>query len=151
MSKRRWSLGTLTARPERASGVRGTKHITIGMLKGALRKHGGVYVLAARELGCSRENVWQRVNDNPELLAWRNEIVAEYEDVTEAGIFKKLLAADGTMLRWYAETKMKHLGYTRRIEHAGPDGAPLQMLPTIVEWRVVDAKPRPEEEDPDDD
>jgi transcriptional regulator with PAS, ATPase and Fis domain len=45
------------------------KHITIAALKAALKAHAGVYVLAADELGVTRQTVRQRVERSPALEA----------------------------------------------------------------------------------
>lgn len=101
------------------------KNITDAMLKAALRKHAGVYVLAAKELGCDRTNVKQRVDRSPELQAYVAAIDEEVGDAAEAVIKRAILDNDRTMARWYADRKLKGRGFTTRVEHTGENGAPL--------------------------
>lgn len=125
----------------------GPKNITQAMLKAALRKHAGVYVLAARELGCDRANVCQRVKRSPELQRFVAEIEEEVGDAAVAVIKRAIVGGDKQMARWYASTKLKHLGFTTRTEVTGKDGAPLPAAPVHVIVEYVDASPEPEDED----
>lgn len=107
------------------------KGITIAHLKAALRKHAGVYVLAARELGCDRANVKQRVDNTPELQAWVDEIEQEVLDAAEAVIKNKIVKGDDKTARWYLQMKGKGRGFSTRHEHTGADGAPLPAAPGV--------------------
>lgn len=113
----------------------GPKNITDAQLKAALRKHAGVYVLAARELDCDRSNVRMRVERSPELQAFIQEIEDEVGDAAVAVIKSAILANDRQMARWYASTKLKDRGYTTRQEHTGANGGPL--LPQQVQVTVT--------------
>jgi hypothetical protein len=123
------------------------KNITEAQLIAALRKHAGVYVLAARELGCDRANVRARVMRSEKLQALIAEIDAEIGDVAEGVIFDALMKKDRNMAKWYAERKLRGRGYVTRQEQVGADGQPLhpaggQALRIIVEY--VDALPEGE-------
>lgn len=100
-------------------------NITNAQLMAALRKHAGVYVLAAQELDTSRQNVWQRVNRSPELQAFVAQIEEEVLDAAEAVVKSSILARDKQMTRWYLERKGKGRGWSTRVEHTGANGAPL--------------------------
>lgn len=118
--------------------------ITEAELKAALRKHGGVYALAAHELQCTRQNVWARVTASEELQAYVAEIEEEIIDAAEAVVKDSILKKDKIMTRWYLERKGKHRGYTTRTEHTGKDGAPLPAAPSVqVEIRYVDPSAEP--------
>lgn len=106
------------------------KLITETMLEKALRKHAGVFVLAARELGCDRSNVWLRVQKSPRLRAVVEEIEAEVGDICEGVIVQSLLAKDKQMARWYADRKLKHRGFSPRVELTDAQGNPLQLAGT---------------------
>jgi hypothetical protein len=127
--------------------TKAVKHITEAQLIAALRKHAGVYVLAARELGCDRSNVRMRVQRSERLQEVLAEIEAEIGDVAVGVIFDALMKKDRNMAKWYAERKLRHLGFVTRQEQVGADGQPLhpagsQALRIIVEY--VDALPEGE-------
>lgn len=127
----------------------GPKNITNAALKRALRKHAGVFVLVARELGCDRSNVAHRVGRSPELQAFVANIEEEVGDIAE-GVIKGTLvdASPGNaverkrMARWYAAMKLGPRGYRTRQEVSGLDGAPLPGGPHVtIVVEYVDPKP----------
>jgi hypothetical protein len=131
----------------------GPKGITNAALKRALRKHGGVYLLAAQELGCDRSNVAHRVARSPDLQKLLADIEEEFGDLAE-GVIKSTMtirengkptkAAQG-MAKWYADRKLRDRGFVTRSEVTGKDGAPLPSGPNV---RIVleYADPKPEGE-----
>lgn len=103
------------------------------MLIAALRKHAGVFVLAARELGCQRHNVSQRVGRSVQLQAVCAEIKAEIGDVAKSVIYDALLKKDKPMARWYAERQLRDEGFGNTTALTDPNGNPLQLAgPTNV-------------------
>ena len=117
--------------------------ITEAQLKAALRKHGGVYVLAAQELKCTRQNVWARVKDSEELQTYVAEIEEEIIDAAEAVVKDAILKKDRQMTRWYLERKGKHRGYTTRTELTGEGGVPLPATSIQVQISYVDPNAEP--------
>lgn len=119
----------------------GPKGITVAMLKAALRKHAGVFSLAARELGCDRSNVDERVKKSPDLMAFCRQIDEEIGDACEAVIFNALITGDRQMARWYAPIKMRKRGYV--VRDTGPEGDALPMGGPQVHFHVqyVEAGP----------
>lgn len=128
----------------------GPKNITDAALRRALRKHAGVYVLAARELGCDRTNIAHRVSRSPALQALVAEIEAEVDDLASGVIIDTLGRREVTgrptkeaqqMARWMKDHALRRRGMTLRLEHSGPDGAPLPAPPVHVEIVYIDAAP----------
>lgn len=120
----------------------GPKNITNKALKAALRKHAGVYVLAARDLGCDRTNVSQRVGRSPELQAYVQQIEDEIGDIAVGVIVDAIVSKkDVKTAKWYAGMKLKDRGFSTRTELSGLDGAPLASPSVHIEVRYVDAKP----------
>lgn len=117
--------------------------ISDAQLRAALKKNAGVYVLAANELGVTRQNVSQRVARSAALRAYVEQIEEEVGDAAEAVIKDAIIQKDRRMARWYAQTKLKHRGYTTRTEHTAADGAPLPAPSVQVEIRYVDAHAEP--------
>jgi len=114
--------------------------VSNAQLKAALRKHAGVYVLAAQEIGTTRQNVWARVNNSPDLKAFVAQIEEEVLDAAEAVVKGSILAKDKQMTRWYLERKGKPRGWSTRIEHTGADGAPLPAPAINVTVTYMDPK-----------
>lgn len=126
----------------------GPKNITNAQLRAALRKHAGVYALAARELGCERSNVRMRVERSEELQQLCAEIEDEVGDACEAVIKSKLIAGDGEMARWYARHKLAGRGYTTRTELTGPNGGAIPVSASVaVTIEYVTASPEPDDEE----
>lgn len=118
----------------------GPKNITEKALRAALRKHAGIPVLAARELGCDRSNVAHRIARSPALQALVAEIEAEVDDMTDGVIIDTLGRRDGAgrptkdaqnMARWRKDHKLRAEGFRLRLEHTGKDGVPLPAAPSV--------------------
>lgn len=124
----------------------GPKNISVNQLKAALRKHAGVYTLAAQELGCDRSNIDQRVRRSVELQEFVAGIEEEIGDAAEAVIKSTIIqqsdkAASRNMAKWYAGMKLSGRGYRARQELTGADGAPIgSVLPPVnIVVQYVDA------------
>ena len=137
----------------------GPKNITEKALKAALRKHAGIPVLAARELGCDRSNILHRIKRSAALQALVAEIEAEVDDMTDGVIIDTLGRRDGSgrptkdaqnMARWRKDHKLRAEGFRLRLEHTGKDGAPLPAAPSVqvqIVYVDADAQPGAETED----
>lgn len=126
----------------------GPKNITNGQLKTALRKHAGVYALAARELGCDRTNVMQRVNRSPELKQLCVNLQEEIGDAAEGVILNSILKGNVQTALAYAKMKLRDRGYVTKTEITGADGAPLQTAPAVsIHVSYVEGASEPEAEE----
>lgn len=130
--------------PAKKSGPKG---ISEAQLKAALKKNAGVYALAARDLGCDRSNVRQRVENSPALQRFIQQIDDEIGDVADGHIKQAIIKGDLKTIRWYAPLKMRDRGFNPRLELSGPDGAPLQPTKIDVTVQYIDAKIQPDEPD----
>lgn len=131
----------------------GPKNITDAMLRAALRKHAGVYVLAAKELGCDRTNVKQRVDRSPELQAFVQQIEDEIDDLADGIVVDTLGRKDITgrpskeaqnMAKWRKEYGLRKQGVKVRL--AGSDGGPLPAQAVMVTVVYVDPNQKPDED-----
>lgn len=124
-------------------------------MKAALRKSAGVFSLAARELGCDRANVKQRVDRSPELQEFVANIHREIEDLADSVIIDAMneKVAGSTrptkearaMARWFKGHQLRMQGFTLKLANA--DGSPLQIAPVEVTVTYVDATPGPDDEE----
>lgn len=90
----------------------GPHGISLARCKAALRKHAGVFSLAALELGVSRQAIYQRVQRSPELQRVVQDIEETLLDAVDAGIADLIInKRDPATIRWYADRKGRGRGY----------------------------------------
>lgn len=89
-------------------------------VKRALKRNAGVLSLAAKDLGCTRENVRARIKRSAELQAYLQEIDEEIGDVAVAHIVNAIKNGDMKTIRWYATLRLKHRGFATKIDIGAP-------------------------------
>lgn len=129
------------------------KNITIGQIKDAITKCGGVISLVSNELGCGRKNVYDRIEKTPKLKEHLLEVKERTNDVAENIVINAMTM--GVVYRqreikkgkdkgkkvvvpveifaneqiktakWYLERKGKDRGYNTRHEVVGANDEPL--------------------------
>lgn len=94
----------------------------------ALRASGGFLAPAAKMLGLSYKNLYQRVRNNVELQEVIEEFRESFLDIAETQLVKKMAAGDLNAIKYYLEHQGKSRGYTNKaqIEVSGPGGEPLK-------------------------
>jgi hypothetical protein len=103
----------------------GRKGISEASLIAALRKHGGIFVLAARELGVSRQNIKIRVDRSEGLQVVVNDVQEATLAAGEAVILDAIAnKQDVATARWYLDRKGKARGYGKSISCKNPAGRP---------------------------
>lgn len=118
-------------------------------MKRALKRNGGIYSLTARDLGCSRDTVRLRVNSSPELQAFVREIDDDIGDIAVAHIVNAIKAGDMKTVRWYASVKLRHRGYSQKVDlnlAAGEAPADNGVIINVIYRDVTPALPGPEVE-----
>lgn len=101
--------------------------LSVARAKHALEQSGAIRSIAARMLSVHRSTLYAFLLRHPSLEAYANEVEETIKDIAEAEIIKAIRAGDMQTVRWYAETKMKDRGYSRRIETVGKDGGPIDV------------------------
>lgn len=128
-------------RTHRTPGPRG---ITLVMVEAALRRHAGVFSLAAQDLGVSRQAVFDRVRRSERLQRVVTDIEETLLDAVDAGIADLIInKRDPTTLRWYADRKGHRRGYGNRDDFEDPPAPPV-----TIHVRYVDPLPQPTEPTP---
>lgn len=127
-----------------------TKGITKAQLKAALKSAAGIPAVAAEKLGTSRQNIYQRIANSPEIQEWIAEIEQSITDQAEAVVVMAMQERQPNSVkptrdavntsRWWLERKGRDRGFSTRTELANPDGSPL--APPTVHFHVsyVDGK-----------
>lgn len=140
------------------------KYISKKAIIDAITECGGVISLVANKLGCSRKNIYDRVNNDEDIKAALEDIVNRTGDAAENIILNAMTT--GVVYRpvkneksgetemkpfyievkdqvkaaqWYAERKLKNRGYTTRHEHTGKDGEELKSAVLVVNGKAKNA------------
>lgn len=109
-------------------------------LKAALKKNAGALALAAADLGVTRQAVHARVKRSKAVQAFIAELEETLLDVAQGVVAEAIMRKDHRMTRWFLQTKGKHLGFTTRQEHSGPDGGAIPVAQKVqVEVTYVDS------------
>lgn len=94
----------------------GYRQVSDARLKTALKRHDGILSQAAKAVGLSRQAVWERVQRNPELQRFIQELEAEVFDMVEGAIIDACREGDSAMLRFFADRRMRGRGYGPKSE-----------------------------------
>ena len=92
------------------------KNITSKQIINALYKNGGFYTYAARQLGISRQAIYKRINNNPQIAEVYEDACEETLDLMENELIKLGKKGDLKAIIFYLKTKGKKRGYTEKAE-----------------------------------
>ena len=85
---------------------------SVTQVKAALKKHCGIVVRAAEELGITRQALHARIDRSKPLQAFVREIELDVLEHALGNIHDAIVnQKDIKTSRWYAERKAKHLGF----------------------------------------
>ncbi len=90
----------------------------------ALRKTKGMVYLAAKELGCEAQTVYNYRDRYPAVRAEMEQQDGEVDDAAEMVLYKAIMAGEPWAVQFRLRTKGKGRGYVERsqTEVSGPDG-----------------------------
>jgi hypothetical protein len=118
--------------------------LTDSKVKKALREYQGIITLAAQSLGVTRQAIWRRVKDNPDLKAVIEEERDGVLDIAEGALYTALLNNEP----WAVKFALTNLGAKRGYkpiegrEFTGKDGGKIavdllnNMTPADLEAEV---------------
>lgn len=94
----------------------------------ALKEARGLVMVAARKLGVSRQQLYRRIEANPEVREALEEARDFTTDTAEAALFKAIAAGEAWAVCFYLKCQGKDRGYIERHqhEHTGRDGGPIE-------------------------
>jgi hypothetical protein len=99
---------------------------TCGEVIAALKRTKGMVFLAAQELGCSHQTVYNYINRHPTVAAAKKEAEGKVGDTAELKLYQAILNGEHWAITFYLATKGKDRGYTKRQEIVGKDEGPIQ-------------------------
>lgn len=82
----------------------------------ALKEQKGFVTHAAKQLGISRRQLHNIINNYPTVKEALDDAREGMKDIAESKIYDKIEAGDTTMIIFYAKTQMKDRGYVERQE-----------------------------------
>ena len=92
------------------------KQITNKQLIKALYKCGGLYSHAARQLGISRQAIYNRIHNDPQIGEVYEDACEEMLDLMENELIKLGKKGNLKAIVFYLKTKGKKRGYTEKAE-----------------------------------
>lgn len=91
----------------------------------ALTTGHGVVSVAAKILGCSTQTIYDHIKKHPQVAQAQERGDDAIDDLAEIKLIQKIKKGNMKAITFRLETKAKKRGYTKRIEHAGPEGGPI--------------------------
>ena len=95
----------------------------------AIKKNGGAVYLAARELGCAPNTIYNRMEKSPALKQAVEDARGEVVDYAEQKLRLAILNGEPWAIAMALKTIGKHRGYVERQEVTGADGGAV-----LVKW-----------------
>lgn len=101
---------------------------TVQQVADALRATKGMVYLAAQQLGCTHQTVYNYLARHPTLKALHEAESERVGDMAELQLYNKIIAGELDAVKFYLRTKGKHRGYVERHEQTGADGNELSFV-----------------------
>ena len=99
----------------------------------AVKKNGGAVYLAARELGCAPNTIYNRMKKTPALKQAVEDARGEVVDYAEQKLRLAILNGEPWAIAMVLKTLGKSRGYVERQEVTGANGGAI-----IVDWDSID-------------
>ena len=100
----------------------------------AIKKNGGAVYLAARELGCAPNTIYNRMEKVPAMKQAVEDARGEVVDYAEQKLRLAVLNGEPWAVAMVLKTIGKSRGYVERQEVTGADGGKLQ-IEYVNDWR----------------
>ena len=100
----------------------------------AIKKNGGAVYLAARELGCAPNTIYNRMEKVPAMKQAVDDARGEVVDYAEQKLRLAVLNGEPWAIGMTLKTIGKSRGYVERQEVTGADGGAV-----VVKWDEIDA------------
>ncbi len=114
--------------------------VTIPQILEALKASAGFYGIASQKLGISRQALWRRVRDNPELQECVDDLKELQLDLTESKLLQAIKGGEGWAICFHLKTKGKSRGYIES-QHVHLDGG-LTLGVAECKDRAIEARER---------
>lgn len=109
------------------------RRFTKAQIQVALEKTKGMVYLAADNLGCSAETVYDYMRRYPDVRAEWERQSGKVTDTAELKLFQAIIAGEHWAIAFYLRTKGRNRGYVERNEITGVDGGAIAITEVIIE------------------
>lgn len=99
----------------------------------ALQETNGLVSLAAKRLGCTPQNIYQRAKSTKSIQDAITQSRDELIDLAELSLRRAIVAGEGWAVAMTLKTIGKHRGYVERQEITGAEGGPV-----VITWDDTD-------------
>ena len=97
----------------------------------ALIKNMGLITAACMQTGISRQTYYTWIKEDSLFADICDQIQEHTYDIIENKLVTNILKGDTTALIYYCKTKMRHRGFSDKLEISGINGAPIQTQTNI--------------------
>ena len=101
----------------------------------ALTKREGRVAIAAEDLGCSAQTIYNYGKRYPSIAAFIEHKNEKRLDMAENALWELVMAGNLGAVIFYLKTQGKRRGYTERTELTGDDGGPVKLVVEYVNKR----------------
>lgn len=114
-----------------------SQRITKKALIAAIKAHGGNVSAVARELDCTRKNLYSWFKRNPDVQEALDDAREDFKDIVEAEALKQIKGGNTAMIIFALKTKVRDRGWVEKqeVEHSGS----VETTYRVVTPRVLDA------------
>lgn len=108
------------------------KKFSVKRMVDELTRTKGMVYIAAENLGCTPQTVYNYVNSNPEIAAAKELAEGKVLDQAELNLYKAILNGEPWAIQFVLKTKGKKRGYVERQELVGGEDAdPIRVVEVI--------------------
>ena len=113
-----------------------SQRITKKALIAAIKAHGGNVAAVARELECTRKNLYAWFERNPDVQQARDDAREDFKDIVEAEALKQIKGGNTAMISLALKTKVRDRGWVEKqeVEHSGT----VEAVYRVVTPRILD-------------
>lgn len=117
------------------------KKVKVEDIEPLVHEYKGNVAAIARKFGVSRNTIWKRVQESPNLRAALDDARETMIDNAESKLYANVLDGDMTAIIFFLKTQGRGRGYVERQEITGADGGAIQLTAVpyaedeLSEWR----------------
>lgn len=110
-----------------------SQHFTPEQVIEALKQSQGLVYLAAKQLGCSAQTIYNYGKRYAKVREALQEAKGERVDRAELALWSQINNGNIAAIIFYLKTQGKDRGYVERQEMSGPDGGAIPVATKIIE------------------
>jgi len=104
------------------------KKFSVKRMVDELTRTKGMVYIAAENLGCVPQTIYNYVNEYPAVAAAKELAEGKVLDIAELNLYKAIQNGEPWALQFVLKTKGKKRGYVERTEFTGEEGQPITVV-----------------------